>query len=274
MSPLPESLLRFRTELEDAIRHELQAEGRARSNGWSARVLHAMRRRPRRVLALAAVAGATAAALFVSSPWKSSPGFLEEVRAAITPGAGTVLHVKAIITDDIAARCKVTWPPVEYWIDQTPPYHHRGFDATKGEDICEPGAQVELGGDLISKQVLVFRPPNTLAVVPGYPIDADFGPDPVANLRRAIDNGTAHHEGRTVLDGRTVERIAVGCNPDTTTCSPVYAYVDAETFHPVRMVYGDGRFTSDYVNYEYLPGTPANRALADIRAQHPDAVGP
>jgi hypothetical protein len=28
----------------------------------------------------------------------------------------------------------------------------------------------------------------------------------------------------------------------------------------------------DFVTYEYLDGTPENRALADIRAQHPDAT--
>jgi hypothetical protein len=33
-------------------------------------------------------------------------------------------------------------------------------------------------------------------------------------------------------------------------------------------------YVQDFVTYEYLPGTPANRALADIRAQHPDATGP
>ena len=48
MSSLPESLLRFRTELEAAIRRELEAQATARSNGRGARLLHAVRRRPGR----------------------------------------------------------------------------------------------------------------------------------------------------------------------------------------------------------------------------------
>ena len=40
-SALPESLARFRTELEDAIRRELDAQATARSNGRGACVLRA-----------------------------------------------------------------------------------------------------------------------------------------------------------------------------------------------------------------------------------------
>ena len=61
--------------------------------------------------------------------------------------------------------------------------------------------------------------------------------------------------------------------------------MDSETFLPVQWVspagflYGDP-VTGEYFRYdvvwrfhaiEYLPRTPANVALTDIRAQHPDA---
>src|SRR5262245_38210106 len=128
MSSLPESLTRFRTELEGAIRRELEAQATARSKGSGARVLRAIRRRPgRTTLALAAIAGAAAAALFVSSPWKSSPGFLEKAQAALAQPPGTILHFKLVMTDN-SAGCKVMHPPVEYWIDLTPPHNWRGFD--------------------------------------------------------------------------------------------------------------------------------------------------
>jgi hypothetical protein len=74
MSSLPEPLLRFRKELEAAIRRDLDAQATARSNGWGARVLRAVGRRPgRATLGLAAVAVAAAAALFVSSPSLRAP---------------------------------------------------------------------------------------------------------------------------------------------------------------------------------------------------------
>ena len=274
MSSLPESLVRFRTELEDAIHRELEAQATAHSNGWGTRVLRAVRRRPwRTTLAFTAVAGAAAVALFVSTPWQSSPGFLEKAQAALAPRAGTVLHFKVVMTEN-RVGCKVTQPAVEYWIDQMPPHKYRAFEV-KQTDICKAGTSIEIGGETTSrKPALVFRPPNTLQTTPEWPGGPDLDPDPWGNIRRAIDDGTAHHEGRTVLDGRTVERIRIDCPAKFAPCGPIYAYVDPETFEPVRTVSGNGLFSQDFVTYEYLPGTSANRALADIRAQHPDATGP
>ena len=54
-----------------------------------------VRRRPgRTVLALAALATAVGTALFVSTPWKNSPGFLERAQAALTAPADTILHMR------------------------------------------------------------------------------------------------------------------------------------------------------------------------------------
>jgi hypothetical protein len=54
-----------------------------------------LRRRPgRTVLGLAALATAVGTALFVSAPWKTPPGFLDRAQAALTPPAGTILHMK------------------------------------------------------------------------------------------------------------------------------------------------------------------------------------
>jgi hypothetical protein len=274
MSSLPESLIRLRTELEDAIRRELEAQATARSNGLRAGVLRALRRRPRRTpLAFAAVVAAAVAALLVSSPWQSSPGFLERAQAALTPPPGTVLHMKLVMTEN-RVGCKVTHPPIEYWVDLEPPYNWRAFEV-KQTDICKAGSSIEIGAEGASREpTLVFLPPSTLETAPEWPNDSGLGRDPYGGIRQALDDGTAHHEGRTVLEGRPVERIRVDCDRAAfPTCDPIYALVDPETFLPVRTVAG-GIFVQDFLEYEYLPGTPANRALADIRAQHPDATGP
>lgn len=257
-----------------------------------------VRKRPGRItVALAALAGATAAALVVSSPWTSSPGFLERAQAALTPPAGSIIHYREQWTRTSADfGCTVTTGPNELWIDRTPPHRYRALlndlpADPAGADPralgCEEGTPREVGGVLDTQETLVFEPPNTLRASPV----AFVTPwDPVGQLRDAIADGRAHHEGETQLDGRTVARIRLepppdcpvpGCERDSS-----YAYVDPETFAPVRVESPHAyivplvgrvlrfRVVVRYLTFEYLPRSAANVALTDIRAQHPDATGP
>jgi hypothetical protein len=261
-----------------------------------------VRRRPERtVLALAALATAVGTALFVSTPWKNSPGFLERAQAALTPPADTILHMKwesgvgsidpactitelpgpvpsaALPPDALEGRPTHRWiarGPHEAWIDQTPPHRFRMIKAwPNGSGECEPAGvtRSEMGGDLDSGMELYFVPPDTLAIWPlgtgGRP------PDPVTELRQAISAGRAHLEGRTQLDGRTVERIRIDfpfeCFDRDAGCAS-YAYVDPETFNLVRTERHG--IIDRYLTFEYLPRTAANAALANIETQHPDAT--
>jgi hypothetical protein len=242
--------------------------------------------RSRLILTAATLSIATAVALVFTAPWNNSPGFLERAQAALTPPAGTFVHQKWEWTTTMTEpRCRVTNGPNEMWIDQTPPHRYRGLTILS-RDPCATGTPREGGGTLDTKEALAFVPPDTLRSTElGY-----FGPpDPVAALRQAISEGRAHDEGITQLDGRTVRRIRVdgpeecptpGCEGD-----PEYHYVDPQTFYPIQVESPHGyaipspgdpvvRFHSvlRWLTYEYLPGTPANRALADIRAQHPNAI--
>jgi hypothetical protein len=237
------------------------------------------------MLACTAVAVAAAAALFVSSPWKTAPGFLEEVQAAIAPQAGTVLHVKLVMTEK-RWGCTVRQPPSESWGDLSPPHNYRVVDVLASTDLCKAGISIERGGEPASHKALVFLPPNTLAISRRmYAWELDTNPDPYGGIRKAIEDGTAYLEGRTVLDdGREVERIRVDCPAAYAPCGPSYWYVDPETFLPVRTLSGPGLrpgpggtctaecYVQDFKAYEYLPRTLANLALTDIRAQHPNAT--
>ena len=265
-------------------------EGR---HGRGTRVLRLIRARPGRTgLALAALTGATAAALFVSAPWQSSPGFLERAQAALTPPAGTVLHMKFETTySSTDLSCMVTRGPSEAWIDQTPPHRFRLLlQQVQGTGdprtiACGRGARSEYGGTLDTGAWFVLVPPDTL-----MPYPAQFLPLPIdaaAWLRERISSGSAHYDGETELDGRTVGRIRdyvqdcplPGCERD-----PAYVYVDPETFYPVQIesphnyINPPGgpvrrvRTVTRYLTFEYLPRTPANLELADIRAQHPNAT--
>jgi hypothetical protein len=200
-----------------------------------ARVLRAVRRRPgRTTLAFAAVAGAAAAALFVSSPWQTPPGFLERAQAALTSTEPSILHMKWDTWAGTVADCS----PEEIWLDQQPPsYRYRFlvdepryfFDAGARKAVCIGEPPIEFGGTQTTFDTLEFRPPNMLVPVD---LKAMFPVDPVANLREAIGAGRAHDEGTTGLDGRTVRRIRTDPLPSCPNFAPgcprrpSYVYVD------------------------------------------------
>jgi hypothetical protein len=278
----------------------------------TAHLLGVVRQR-RKGLALApAVLAATAAvALFLTAPWSSTPGFLEKADAALTPPVGSILHFKVILTvtskelDCTAAR------PTEVWIDQTPPHRYRALipepppepaPVTPGFFVCwKADTQTEIGSQTQPAEPgLVFVPPNTLRSPGSSGLRAIFPSDPVQDLRQAISDGRAHDEGKTTLDGRTVERIRIDPAERTVQTTPieclgsvcirgrlrppVYAYVDPKTFALVQervteqILAGPLKhavlvdYVERYLTFEYLPRTPANLALTNIRAQHPDAT--
>lgn len=257
--------------------------------------LRARLARHRLLLTSATLSVAAAAALLVTTPWSTSPGFLEQAQAALTPSAGTILHQKWELTSTSTdPACTVTHGPNEIWIDQTPPHRYRVLlnmpDPADGDPralACASGTPLELGGTFDTGETLRLVPPNTLTV---NPLQVVFPLDSAKELREAIREGRAHDEGETQLDGRTVERIRIDAPPRCPfpDCSrePSYAYVDPDTFAPVQTEspHGGinppgGPFVRLHVvmrtlTFEYLPRTPANLPLTDIRAQHPNATGP
>ena len=300
-------LARLLGELEEAIRRELEAQATARSSGWGARVLHAVRRRPgRTMLAFAAVAGAAAAALFISTPWTTSPGFLERAQAALTPPAGTILHYRSEATmTSTDPACTVRRGPHEFWIDQTPPHRFRALlndlPKTQGPIRARSSARPGSGGGRRHAR----RHPGADARIRAAEQAARLA-DEVPHARRTLchsfarrsatearttrarrsrrAHGRAHpHRSRVhQVERRRVQRLCPfpDCPP-----KPTYVYVDPETFYPVevRSPYAVGLVNGPvlwhdlvvhYDTYEFLPRTDANLALTDIRAQHPDATGP
>jgi hypothetical protein len=304
-APSDDAKRRASARLAQAIRDETQrATARDHKQTPVAGLLHLFRTRPRRsALVFATLVAAAAAALFLSAPWKDSPGFLAKAEAALSR-AGTVLHMKMQTTSTwTRPTCKVTYSQAEVWIDETlpntyrlllndlPPPHVNAAPLTRG---CFSGRVSEIGGSYRSTETLRFVPPNTLGQ---YAMGFRFPLNPAADLRQAISAGRAHDEGKTKLDGRTVERIRIdppsncrmfaNCPRD-----PLYVYVDPLTFYPVQtvgttsqveIVGGPGRSSHShvrvrdvtrYVTFEYLPRTDANRKLTDIRARHPNATSP
>jgi len=282
------------------LKHELLAAAerqRAQAAGRTGRGGLRHLGRSRLVVAAGTLSIAAAVVLLFTSPWSNSPSFLERAEAALTPTAGMILHEEwEMTTTSTDPACTVAHGPSEIWIDETPPYGYRVLvndfpRAAVGppELACSRGTAAELGGTLGVEPTLRFVPPNTLSALPSRMSREPV--DPVTGLRDALDAGTAHDEGRTQLEGRTVERIRIDppSNCQFPPCPPEagYAYVDPKTFYPVRTESPQGfiaqvggpvlvRFhvVERILTYEYLPRTPANLALTDIRAQHPNATGP
>jgi hypothetical protein len=286
----------LKRELLAAAERQLGGAPVSAGRGW----IRGHHVRNRVILAAASLAIAAAVALIFTAPWTDSPGFLAKAQAALTPPAGTVLHYRWDMTSTSTdPACSVTRGPNEVWIDQTPPYRFRallhGFppdvSTNPRVEVCSSGMAYELGGTLEPdctatgcEPNLRFVPPNTLKVpLLTFHIPAD----PVTMLREMISAGHAHHEGNTELDGRTLERIRIDpppkCSSPDCEPEPVYAYVDPETFYPIR-VEGPGAINPPggpllkfhvvdrYLTFEYLPRTATNLALTDIRAQHPNAT--
>jgi hypothetical protein len=253
--------------------------------------------RHRLLLTSATLSVGAAVALLVTTPWSTSPGFLEQAQAALTPPAGTILHQKWELTSTSTdPACTVTRGPNEVWIDQTPPHRYRALlndlppdpaNAGARALACASGTPSELGGTFDTGETLRFVPPNTLT----FPeLQFVFPLDALKELREAISDGRAHDEGETQLNGRTVERIRIdppsGCPVPDCSREPSYVYVDPETFYPVRSESPHGYITPPggpgvrlhmvmrTLTFEYLPRTPANLRLTDIHAQHPNATEP
>ena len=218
--------------------------------------------RPRLLVASAALAIAAGVALFLTAPWGGSPDFLTQAQAALTPPAGTVLHVKWRFGRSRGIRRDQCARGSEVWVDQKPPYRYRMLRPFRVPAFCSTRTTAEIGGTLQPRRTLKFVPPNTLRAAARDGIGIR---DPLQRLRDALSAGTAVDEGQTQLDGRTVRRIR---NGDETW------YVDPQTFYPIeyhRSSGGTGVVVS-FLVYDYLPPTTANLALTNIRAQHPNAT--
>ena len=259
-------------------------------------------------IVLAVIVGAATVALFVSAPWKSSPGFLERAQAALTGPADTVLHYKWTETlTSVEFGCSTTGTG-EMWIDQTAPHQYRGIFPTFGAD--SPGDVMARGHADPCLQRTQSRGDRRRArravdehVRPaGHDQRGDGNLPLCVRSRRSVPRprppGAGQRprarRGEDELDGRTVQRIRLDPLPPSgcagSSCPPPrpsYADLDPEMFDPVQvetpdgftLVVGDGRFVvldtvQRFSTFEYLPRTPANLALTDLRAQHPEAKGP
>ena len=266
-------------QLEDAFHHEPEARATARSKGWGARVLRVVTRRPRTALALAAVTGVAAAALFVSGPWKTSPGFLERAQAALTATKPAVLHMKWETRVGTVRRCGTE----EIWLDQSPPHRYRYLvDAIMRKPECTGERPIEFGGTQNTGGTLEFHPPNALIATQHKAFVPD---DLVARCAGLSTQGARTTKARPSSTGERSGASASIRRLPAPSIAPLPATTRLRLRRPGDVLpRGGGRagfhqwsrrgapLKIRYLEFEYLPRTAENLALTDIRAQHPNAT--
>lgn len=222
------------------------------------------RRRRRLILRVATASAATAAAAIAAvvliggnTTSNADASILRHVRAALAPSATVILHEQAVAT--------LNGSRVDYqsWQLSSAPYSYRRI---KGPTETSYDGTTLVGYDAAT---------NTIREQPASaPQSFD---DPVATLRQLLRSGDATILATTTIDGRRVYEINAH---STQPPLEITVYVDAATYAPVRAelpgpgcpgVDCAGPETIDFLTYEQLPATDANRKLLSVTAMHPQA---
>jgi len=217
------------------------------------------RRLSRRIgfgLAAAAAAALAAIAALVGTGGSGGPGLanaaiIHHAIKAVSCPANRILHVKVVGVQNGVAIAGETWQ------ETSAPYADRGI---KGE-VGHQGEAAENG--TITSQY----DPGTNTIYEQPDSSSPTFNDPLSQVRKELAKGAAQVDGSVVIDGVSLYKISLP--------NGLVGYFDKNDYMP-RYLDDPQRDGGDVVRlrvaaYEYLPMTPANRALLSISAQHPGA---
>jgi hypothetical protein len=279
VTSLPDSLIDFRRQLEDAAALDLAGRSRVRP----------LVRRGVVILLAAAVAGAVA--VFAGVFGNHAPSFVERASAALAVHDGTILHVVVVGRQDNGDGTTSTWRD-ETWQSASEPYGRRQVEQVGAEPVTETSsagdteaiydpntntiysreepASLPATGKLLRWKTIDGKV-HRVIVKGGRPAPPKTQEDPIEEpFRREVlellRSGDAREDGRAILAGRDAVRI-VGNNGSSTY------FVDAKTFDPIEFrTVGDGGGTSlRFEVYETLPLDASTRKLLSVAEQHRDA---
>jgi hypothetical protein len=254
VNTLPPSLVRYESQLEDAIsRHR--------------------RRRPRRLALRVAASGMAAAAVALGLlsvlPGDgvlpgTGPSAVARAAALLAPSDGTILHT-VVLTTLTYRDGSTSTERSETWQQSSAPYDHR---TVSGSGNARRETAMVAG----SPQAYVALTNTVYTVVPGTKLppprpSSEGGQGLVDRLRVLLASGGAREDGRVTVAGRDAVRIVL--SPNGTLV------VDAETYEPIEWsaVSDEGITETNRVEtYERLPATEAALAGLDLRTRYPDAA--
>jgi hypothetical protein len=277
VNTLPDSLVRFEREFEDAIRRDSERHFSLRPRGGL--VL--------RVGVVAAVAVGISLGALSLVPGGGAT-VVARATAALAVQPGTILHVVMTGRQTNADGSVSTWED-ESWQQESPPYARRQIETTADSPRAE-SALVD-GVDQLydpSTNTVYTTPPSLpqaeqaadgssasltpaeqarLEQVKKAKLEAGPQPQPFrSEVLALLHSGDVREESRERVDGRDAIRI-VSADGRTTYL------VDATTYTPVRLVTENGGATTtlSFRVYEKLD-TPGSDALVSLIAQHPNAT--
>jgi hypothetical protein len=253
VNTLPPSLVRFESQLEQAINR--QRGRRLRNTGIRGAVA-----------GLATVAVALGVLHTVPGP---APSVVERATAALTSREGAVLHVVALSSDG------ATSSRIEVWQQTRPPYDQRlimsagkrqyEFATVDGSRrIYDPSTNTIISAPRVDADAKQLPPGKAGASEPGEkPIDAGGNPFR-GKILALLESGKAKEAGQVTIDGRQAIRIV-------STGRELELLVDARSYEPVewRFTANGIRTTTRFPTYEHLG--PESLASLSLTAQHPDA---
>lgn len=249
------------------------------------------RRLRRRVLFGACVVVATALALIVAAPWKGGPAILQRAEAAISPRVSRVLYM------NFGACCGQLWKSgrnhTQLWVETASPRHFRSVFGDKravhvfSEVGGTLGPETSLGTHTVTSYMSYNAKTNTLVEhVRSYDRRQPLNFDPLTVVRSALAAGTAHLDGRTVIDGEQAIRITLTTRDIDGRTGMVIYLADARTYHPIEIRYlslaafsyplepifarRGWSLTLRFQTFRYLNDSASNLALTNIRVQHPN----
>jgi hypothetical protein len=251
MTMLQPELESFRHELRAAIETDLACHRNHRRHLRRAVAIGTPAVLAALGLSLALVLGAG------GTPSSADAAILTSAQGALTPPPNVVFHVSARIA-----------------VGSSPAQPYELWTAGSSYRFIKFGYEAAWNGTTMSSYDAAS---NTMYV--GIYSPANHGPvDPAATIRSLISSGQAQVAGSAVVDGVPAYVLSLSGLPASDGLGNGTYDVAKSDYHPLLLQgtvgcqQGQCPETVQFQTYEYLPETPANLSLLDLRAQHPGAT--